>query len=133
MSVLVLHDGAGNAFELDLTGFEPPHRRWLIVRMLVVGPQGRRVVVDPCLMAKDVRALARWLNRLAKGRRVRAHDFLEPTLQLEIVASTAESLAMRVRVEVHSEDVSEVVLRLTRSQLEGVADRLRLRLAELDV
>jgi hypothetical protein len=59
--------------------------------------------------------------------------FLEPTLQLEIVASTAESLAMRVRVEAHSEDVSEVVLRLTRSQLEGAADRLRDRLAELDV
>jgi hypothetical protein len=133
MSVLALHDEAGNAFELDLIGFQPPQRRWLIVRMLVAWPQGRRVVVEPCLMAKDVRALARWLDRLAKGRRVRAIGFLEPTLQLEIVASTAESLAMRVRVEVHDEDVSEAVLRLTRSQLEGAADRLRLRLNELDV
>ena len=133
MSVLALHDGARDGFELDLTGFEPPGRRWLIVRMLVVGPQGRRVVVEPCLTAKDVHALARWLDRLAKGRRVRALGFLEPTLQLEIVASTAESLAMRVRVEVHDEDVSEVVLRLTRSQLEGAGDRLRLRLDGLDV
>jgi len=100
--------------------------------MLVVGPQGRRVIVDPCLMSKDVRALARWLDRLAKGRRVRALGFLEPTLQLEIVASTAESLALRVRVQVHSDDVSEVVLRLTTAHLAGAADRLRLRLDELD-
>jgi hypothetical protein len=133
MSVLAFHDGADNAFELDLTGFEPPGRRWLMIRMLVVGPQGRRVVVDPCLMSKDVRALARWLDRLAKGRRVRALDFLEPTLRLEIVAYTTESLAMRVLVQVHNEDVSEVVLRLPRSQLEGAADRLRLRLDELGV
>lgn len=133
MSVLDLRDGAGNAFGLDLTGFEPPGRRWLMVRMLVVGPQGRRVVLDPCLMAKDVRALARWLDRLAKGRRVRALDFLEPTLQLEIVAYTGDSLAVRVRVQVHADDVSEVVLQLPRSQLEGAADRLWLRLDELDV
>ena len=133
MSVLALHDGAGNAFELDLTGFEPPGRRWLIVRMRVAGPHGRRVVVHPCLMSKDVRALARWLDRLAKGRRVRTLDFLEPTLQLEIVAYTGESLAMRVQVQVHADDVSEVVVRLPRSQLDGAADRLRLRLDELGV
>jgi hypothetical protein len=133
MSVLALHDEAGNAFELDLTGFEPPGRRWLIIRMLVAGPHGRRVVVDPCLMAKDVRALARWLDRLAKGRRVSALYFLEPTLQLEMVAYTAESVAMRVQVREHMDDVSEVILRLPRSQLEGAADGLRRRLDELDV
>jgi hypothetical protein len=104
-----------------------------MVRMLVAGPRGRRVVVDPCLMAKDVRALARWLDRLAKGRRVRALDFLEPTLQLQVVAYTAESLALRVQVREHRDDVSEVILRLPRSQLEGAADRLRLRLEKLDV
>jgi hypothetical protein len=133
MSVLAFHDGAGNAFELDLTGFEPPQRRWLIVRMLMVGPHGRRVVVDPCLMGKDVRRFARWLDRLARGRRVGMLAFLEPTLQLEVVASTAESVAMRVHVEVHSDDITEVTLRLTRSQLEGAGDRLRLRLDELDL
>ena len=133
MSGLALHDEAGNAFELDLTGFEPPGRRWLIVRMLVAGHHGRRVVVDPCLMAKDVRALARWLDRLAKGRRVRAIEFLEPTLQLETIDYTAESVVMRVQVQVHSEDVSEVILRLPRSQLEGAAGGLRRRLDELDV
>lgn len=132
MSGLALHDEAGNAFELDLTGFEPPGRRWLIVRMLVAGPPGRRVVVAPCLMAKDVRALARWLDRLAKGRRVRAIEFLEPTLQLETIAYTAESVVMRVQVQVHSEDVSEVILRLERSQLWGAAGDLRRRLDELD-
>ncbi len=132
MSVLALHDEAGSAFELDLTGFEPPGRRWLIVRMLVASPQGRRVVVDPCLMAKDVRALARWLDRLAKGRRVRALDFLEPTLQLDVVSYTTDSLAMRVQVREHMDDVSEVILRLPRSQLEHAAEGLRLRLDELD-
>lgn len=132
MAVLDLHDGAGNAFELDLS-LEPPQRRWLVARMLVDGPQGRRVVVEPCLMAKEVRLLARWLDRIAKGRRVHAVGFLEPTLQLEVVAWTAESLAMRVRVQVHADDVSETVLRLTRSQLKSAADRLRDRLAELDV
>jgi hypothetical protein len=84
-------------------------------------------------MAKDVRALASWLDRLAKGGRVRALDFLEPTLQFQVVAYTAESLALRVQVREHMDNVSEVILRLPRWQLEGAAERLRLRLEKLDV
>jgi hypothetical protein len=133
MPALALRDATGSAFELDLTGFEPPQRRWLIVRMVVTGPAGRRMVTEPCLMARDVRSLARWFDGLAKGRRRRALDFLEPTLAFGVVASTAESLAIRVRVTIHPDDVSEVVIRSSRSDLEGVADRLRRRLDELDV
>jgi hypothetical protein len=133
MSVLALHDRAGNAFELDLTGFEPPQRRWLNVRMLVVGPHGRRVVIEPCLLSKEVRMLARWLDRIAKGRQARGPiGFLEPTLTLEVVASTAESVALRARVQVHRDDITEVTLRLQRSQFDGARDALRRRLDELD-
>jgi hypothetical protein len=133
MSDLALHDEAGGAFELDLTGFEPHQRRFLVVRISLAGRHGRRVVVEPCLMSKEVRLLARWLDRLAKGRRAGPLTFLEPTLQLDVVASTPESLAMRARIQMHADDVSEVILRLARSQLEGARDGLRRRLDELDV
>jgi urease accessory protein UreE len=58
------------------------------------------------------------------------HDDRGNAFELDL--TTPDSVAMRVRIRVHANDVSEVLLRLKRSQLEGARDGLRRRLHELD-
>lgn len=89
-------------------------------------------VVEPCLMPRDVRELAKWLRRMAQGHRVRPlMDFLEPTLSFAVVEAAAETVLLRIAVQ-GARMTTEVHLRLKKPAIEAAGVRLQEILAKLE-
>ncbi len=93
----------GAYFRLTLLGYqypdaegEPYDANWLQVRVDAAGPQGAWSVTDPCLLTREVAALADWLEQLPAGRSTPAISFLEPALLFRLGAHQNDQRFLRI-------------------------------------
>lgn len=91
---------SGQSFDLTLSKFEPPNREWVVVVGEVHDGSRQWRFEDPCLMASEVRLLAKWLRRIADGKSNRSEiDFLEPNLAFKVVGQADPDITIRVVFE----------------------------------
>jgi hypothetical protein len=101
-----------NGSELEL---RPLRYRWpdvhddpwdanaLVVDVRIVSDHGAWHVEDPCLTTFEAGRLAHWLAAVALGEpRAVAAGFVEPNVELRVVASTTEGATLRATVELES-------------------------------
>jgi hypothetical protein len=96
MRMMVLSD-ATSSFRIALLEVLPSHDG--VIELEVRTRQGSWSTLDPGLERNDLRALARWLMQLAKGRRPQELGFMEPNLRFECLSRGDEPIRIRVWFE----------------------------------